>query len=306
MQFAISPKSFIMHSYFMIYVLSIVVSALNWDLTSPFNDDRIFQDTNNLPLDQTELLSFNQLASLFDEARSSEDSNFSVPSSFESLFQDTSNNDNLFSVNDDEFLLSSLPNDGNGNGNSAVFDGNPLEIAICPSSSSSTLEDFPAAIGKKSRFRRRDGFNGICKTSNEVTTGSFSSSSGGRDGKLPDLTVPKTLFTSPGAVLLLTADMTDNQKNRYCHWFTEGLLPYGVCSSGEIADERMSITDALTLPPFGQFAIWTLTHGTLGMFLFTTSCIYLFNSVTVLKFSNSYSFVRLMTHCYGVQHQMFR
>lgn len=248
-----------------ICVLSTIVSALGSDLTSPFNDDWIVQDTKNLPLDQTELLSSHQPASLFDLAKLPEDLNFGGSSSSESLFQDASNNNNLFSETDDEFLASSLLGDNSGkdNDNSAIFDSDPLEIASCSSSTTTTFQDFSSGISKKSRLRRRGGSNGICKTS-DGAPGSFSTSSGGADGEV-DLTVPKALFTDPYAILYLTGEMTDSQKrNRFCHWFTQGLKPFGVCTVEEYPDERMSILGALTLPPFGQFGLWTLPHCTLG------------------------------------------
>lgn len=265
-----------------ICVLSTVVCAMNADLTSPFNDDWTFQDTNNVPSEQTVPLSFNQPASLFEQANLPEDPNFGLPSSSNALFHDSSSNDYFLSENDEDFFLSSLSDDGNDIGSSAVFDGSPSEIASCQSST--TLDEFPFAVDKKSRLRRQNGSNGICKPSNEAT-GAFSSSSG---DELPDLSVPKKLFTDPYSILLLTGNMNDDRKNRFCYWFTQGLKPFGVCSSGEAGDAKMSMTSILTLPPFGQFGLWTLTHGTLGMFSIDSTL-----SIFFLKFMNPDSCVRL-------------
>ena len=269
-----------------ICALSTIISAVGSDLISPLTDDWIVQDANNLPLDQTEPSSFHQPASLFDLGKLPEDSNFGVSSASEPLFQDTNNNDNLFSENDDEFLVSSLLDDHNGNvnDNSAVFDGNPSEIASCLSSSS-TLEDFPPVIGKKLRLKRQS-----CKNPNEAT-GSFSTSSGSGDGEL-DLSVPKALFTDPTAILLLTGAMTDDRRNRFCQWFTQGLKPFGVCTIRDFPDETMSILGVLSFPPFGLFGLWTLPHCTLGKCHSTTSCV-LFNMSTFLILIHSFA---LVTH----------
>lgn len=242
----------IMRSCFMIgiiFVLPLSVSALDSELTSPSNGDSIFGD-----MDQTGLLSSSNPTSLFDQTNTvPEDSNFGTfldPS--DPLFQETSSS---LSEND-QFSLNSLSDD------SSLFDDS-FEIA----DDCSTSNDLLSPIAKKSRVRRRDGSGGICKNSNEATdtplTSSSSSSSGGGASEIPDFV--KALFTDPYAILHLTAGMDDERRNRYCQWFTSGLLPYGVCSSGVADDQSMSLFELLQLPGFGKFGLWRLDHCTLGM-----------------------------------------
>lgn len=236
-----------MHPYCIIgriFIFSLViVSASTSDLTSPSIDDSIFQNTDETDLSLSPSDS-NLPSSPFDQDQAE-----AIPYSSSLASSPFLGDEQQQQRQDlDPFFTSDT-----------VLD-DPLDIADCSASN-----DLPL-VSKKSRARRRDESNGMCKNPNEAT-GHLPSLS--EDGAFPDQPTIKFLLNNPSSIVWLTADMADSRKNRYCHWLTAGLLPFGVCSSGSAEDQRMSISDPLSLPPFGEFGafgLWSLTHVTLGMF----------------------------------------
>lgn len=125
-----------------------------------------------------------------------------------------------------------------------------LVVADC-----SLSENFPT-IGKKSRRRRADGPNSC--TSNGGVNSAVNSDVGN------ELDLPTKIF-SPDGLDELDRAITGPQKpqNSDCVQITQGLLPIGVCSSGQIQD--ILVVDALTVAGI-QFASLTLRHATICTF----------------------------------------
>ena len=232
-----------------ISILSTVISALTSDLTSPSDNDWLLQDGILSP-GQTDL-SFNQPASLFDLAKSPDDSGFGFPDASGSLFQDVDSN----SV-DVEFIPSPLFDDG-------TLLGGPFTLADCSASDSLPV------IGKRlRRARRRDDF-GSCKAPTGATNTPSGDSIGDGDASsdLPDPSPIDEVFTDPEFALRWAAAKSNENHNGYCFFLTDGYMPWGVCSSGNAGDQSMSMTSAMTMGSLGDFGIWTLNHCTLGMLI---------------------------------------
>ena len=116
----------------------------------------------------------------------------------------------------------------------------PLLVADCSSS-----ESFPS-IGK-SRLRRVDAPNSC-------------SDNGINSGASNGINLPIKLFSPDGLDELdKVIGQTDQAENGQCTLYTQGLLPAGVCSSGQLQDQ--AVIDAISIGGI-QFISLTLRHVT--------------------------------------------
>lgn len=266
-----------------IFILSVIVaSALEFvsDLaSSPLSDDSLIQDTKLL-LDPAEQLSLTQPSALLAQARLPEDSNiysedvsglttqpldptgsssdppgslFDVPTlpdgsgsylsdASDSLFEDDVNTQN------DKVDLNSLLDD--------TLLGDSFEVADCSSS-----ESLPA-ISRKSRVRRLDG-SGACVNPSPTPPTAVDEPSGSVSDKPVDLRDLMRLLDSPIFMEMSRQSKKDKDNNQYCFLYTDGNLPWGVCSSGRPDDQR-KVIGQLDISGFGSFDAYELDHCTLG------------------------------------------
>lgn len=155
------------------------------------------------------------------------------PDPLEDLFQDTnSNNIPLF---DD-----------------ASFDN--FELAGCSAS------EYLPAIGK-SRFRRRDDPKSCANTM--TPPAAADTLPGGASDTIPGSTSDRNSPPRSGA---LARALTVEDKNSFCATYTQGELPWGLCSSGIVTDV-LYINSMI----FGgeSFPVCWVNHCTLGMLLVT-------------------------------------
>lgn len=148
---------------------------------------------------------------------------------------DISSNDDL--LWDTDFDSSNLLN----------YDG-PLLVADACSSS----ESFP--IIAKSRLRRAEVPNSC--SNNGINSGA----SNGNSGTSNEINLPIKLFSPDGFDELNNLiGQTDQAENSQCFLYTQGLLPAGVCSSGQLQDQ--AAIDGISIRGI-QFISLTLRHVT--------------------------------------------
>ena len=188
--------------------------------------------------------------SLFDLASSPEDSISYLNDGSESLFAD----DDTHGTTTTELDLQSLSDD-------PLLDGS-VAAADC-----STSEILPA-IGKKSRVKRLDD-PGTCNNPDTTPRTGVNRPSGGRGGG-GDFENPKVgelmkLLNDPNFLSMIIRSRVNPDWNQYCFLFTDGLLPWGVCSSGKPEDKQML---SLSMNVLGRdFDVYNLDHCTLGKML---------------------------------------
>ena len=127
---------------------------------------------------------------------------------------------------------------------------NSLELSDCSSS-----EILPA-VGRLRVKRLNEG--GICKDRPPASSSGSVSDIRTED---PDLSgLKEVLPQDPDDVTRLLGAMGDENQNSFCALYTNFVLPYGVCSRGEVM-----VSGILTLPPQGVFYQYTLKQFTIGM-----------------------------------------
>lgn len=231
----------------MFFTLPAILAALDsW----PSNDESLFSDPD-LALDASALPS-NELAlapsdqtespSLFDSDLLPENSETDTPWSFS------------WDLNDDSSLGSSLDD---------VGVDNSFELADC--SASESLHFFG-----KSRVRRNDHL-GICKKKPDAATGE----SEGWDLE----SFQRALDIRPGAEEKPTELTNSEQQNRFCFLLTLGALPWGVCSSGNPADEVLVVMDPIMINGNPQSIAYKLSHCTLCMSIPYRACHFKFQPI---------------------------
>ena len=274
-----------------IFILSVIVaSALEFvsDLaSSPLSDDSLIQDTKllldpaeqlshtqpsallaqgrlpegsniysedvsgltTLPLDPTGLSSsdppgslFDQPTSLFDVTTLPDGSGSYLSDASDSLFEDDVHTQN------DKVDLNSLLDD--------TLLSDSFEVADC-----SRSESLPA-MGRKSRVRRLDG-SGTCVNPSTTPPTAVDEPSGSVSDKPVDLRDLLRLLDSPIFMEMSRQSKKDKDNNQYCFLYTDGNLPWGVCSSGRPDDQR-KVIGQLDISGFGSFDAYELDHCTLG------------------------------------------
>ncbi len=142
-----------------------------------------------------------------------------------------------------------------------VFDDS-FEIADC----SATENLLPAmGIGKgKSRVRRLDDSRS-CKDPNTTSPPTAGDTTGSGEERSKEEEILMNLLNDPAFLELLAGAQKNTDHNFYCYLYTNGLLPWGVCSSGNPADQTLSPVP-LDIAWWGSFGIWRLNRCTLGTF----------------------------------------
>lgn len=226
----------------LIYTFSALVHATALDLPWSSSDD-VFQSDIESPSDQA-ALPFSQLtpglddtaASLFEPADAPVDlgsSNLHAPGSD---LGDLDNSKDLFASGSN--LLS----------DNTVFNTG-FDLSDC-----SPTDSLPN-IGK-SRARRRDDSQ-ACP---DPTVAGAQMASGSAD----DLSSLRDLFTGLETIQRLAGGSSTEDQNPACYEFTRGILPWGVCSSGN-PDDELQLHSSLMPPAWVIFDIWLLRHCTMGM-----------------------------------------
>jgi hypothetical protein len=236
-------------------------------------------------------------ASLFDVAKSHEDSTFgyALESEFTALPFDQVNQ--AASFFDEPALLSGLPTlsdesksyfpdspepffedtpswSESGKVNTNVFSDDIIlndffEVADCSTS------EFLPSIGKKSRLRRRDESR-TCEAPATIppTDAKKKPKRPGRDSNPTPPPYDPARVDELNKQLLYGPDSYDNflssganqESNSFCYIFTQTLLPFGVCSSGKKSDETLAASQVMQSSDWGRLPIWTLSQCTLSMF----------------------------------------
>lgn len=227
-----------MHYPLMLYaacILPIVPTSMS-DVPWSFYEDPPFSNPG-LSLDQTD-----QPFSPVDSMTSFGDTN-QLPD--ESIFVDQDDTSSPSNKNEDWIGASSW--------NDVALD-NSLGSSSCSSS-----EILPA-VGR-SRVKRRDEA-GICKDFS--ATSSSGSVSGVRGGDLDLSGLSEVLPQNTDDLMRSLGAIGDENQNSSCAQYTNFVLPYGVCSPGEVM-----VSGILTIPPRGIFYQYTLRKFTISMFVKT-------------------------------------
>lgn len=270
-------------------ITCIVMSALELDsdLTSAFSAaDSIPQDIG-LPLDQADPISVTQPTSFLDQIQLSEDSELFPPEKSGLMSPAFGANELSYGTGDsflsqptsllDESALSGVPESYIDDGSSSLFEDDvnstsdeanlgsvsdhtlfddSFELADC------AMSDPLASKGKKSRHRRLEN-SGSCKSPTTTPPSSAEPPGGEGDDETFQLPNMRTLLNDPYFLMRFSAARENDDHNSYCYLFTEGILPWGVCSSGKPEDQR-SISGKLHVTTVGFFDAYELDHCTLG------------------------------------------
>lgn len=218
--------------------VSFTLLAINGAMDSwPSNDDSLFSDSDwaldspALPSDDLALVPLDQDNSppLFDT--------------------------DLPSVNSETDLSESIPwafNDDPTLSPSSSFDDLSLADSFQLADCSASSENLP--LFSKSRIRRNDS-PGVCEPNPDGT------SSDGLEGL--DLgRIQRELDVRLNPVETMKGTLND-EHNEFCTLLTVGALPWGVCSSGNPADELLVVTDPITVKGNPQSLAYKLSHCTL-------------------------------------------
>lgn len=213
------------------YILPIV-SPSNSDVSWSLYEDPLFSNSE-FSLDQTD-----QQSPPMDPITSFVDIN-QLPDG--SVFADQDDISSALNKNDEWFETSPWTD---------VALDNSLDLSDC-----SSFEILPA-VGRL-RVKRLNE-RGICKDSSPA------SSSGSVNGITtgdPDLSgLKEVLPQDSDDVTRLLGAMGDENENSLCVLYTKLVLPYGVCSAGEVM-----VAGILTIPPSSLFYQYTLKRFTIGM-----------------------------------------
>ena len=208
-----------------------MVFTSNWDVSLSFYEDPLFSNPQFSP-DQID-----QPSSPVDHRKSFVDTD-QLPG--ESVFMDQDDIISPSNKNDEWNEISSW--------NDVALDNSP-ELSECSSS------EIPPSLGR-SRVRRRNEPR-ICKDDPTSSSGIVSSVKGGD----PDFSrLSEVLPQNPDDATRLLGAMGDENQNSFCALYTKLVMPYGVCSQGEVM-----VAGILTLPSGGIFYHYTLRQFTIGM-----------------------------------------
>lgn len=262
-----------------ISILLVIVSASSdsdplWPSADLFNSELHTNQAAAAGLSSNQdLLPLDQTASLFPTTPLSEDSNlFSLADgSSGSLFSANTDDNNIATSSGEIGSSFNGLNLISANNDALISDNSLFDLADC---STSSTPPFPE-IGKISRLKRRQTTSDSCKIPTRGAADIPSSSSGQTldPAKVEEF---NELMKDPETRQLLDNAKADPNHNPYCHLLTAGLLPWGVCSSGNPDDEVLA-SDQLVFPGYvNPLLLFQLTHCTLGepspplFFLFLT------------------------------------
>lgn len=147
----------------------------------------------------------------------------------------------------------------------------------------STIED--VSIFSKSRVRRFDVSNGASCLDPSLQPSSPLTGQGMDFGPMQER-LRRILDAQPGAIGLLQQALRIPGQNPLCYVVTLGVLPWGICSSGDPADEDPTTMTPMSINGVIQVIAYSLTHCTKGTYLQlnaeTESCRFnsIFNPIT--------------------------
>lgn len=147
----------------------------------------------------------------------------------------------LWDLNDDPTLGPSF--------NDVGVDNN-FKLADC--SASGELPLF-----SKSRVRRNDNL-GVCQPKLDDTP-----AIPGGINQLDFDRIEKAIDNQLGPIEKIKETSNTEDQNQFCFLLTAGSLPWGVCSSGDLADELLVVVDPIMINGFPQALAYTLKHCTL-------------------------------------------
>lgn len=229
------------------FILTFLVSTVDSDLAEPLNDESLFSD-QPLPLDES-ALSSNQPVFLASNDIASQSSNQPVflasndiaPPSFSDWDDLNTDTSELLSSSEsaNDSILSTPFND-------------PLLADTSQQVGCLTSSEYLPPFGK-SRARRRDGL-GLCPNT---------ANGGAGDIVWPDLPGLRELRTKWDGQELMNEAVGDSRFNALCYLYSLSILPFGVCSSGDPKDVRLT-TGETAIGPYGRFITYIVSRGTLG------------------------------------------
>jgi hypothetical protein len=253
------------------FFLAGFASALTSDVALPFNNDALaslvdqnglFPDpeifptdlfgVSELPWDPTMAFvppdsRLDQIASPFNEWYTPEGPEPYLTDSFESENWVTNSIIPTWSENDVLSVSSSFEDD--------TF-GKPFQLVDCSTS------EYIGAIGKKSRVRRFDN-PGLCKNPTSTPPTDVPDANNGEKNPRPsDL----GLENIGGMLESFVEGITDVKPNEACRLYTQGLLPWGVCSSGRKEDETLQASQSIQSSIFSAYEIFELQNCKPGKF----------------------------------------
>lgn len=234
-------------------VVPIIISASIWDSDLIWPSEDLFdpgsQSDQGAFSSNLALLPSDQVTSFLDPTQASGDSN--------AFFEDTP--PSLFSNADYSFPTSS---ETGLNGPDLISaDVEPISdivdnIADCSLSN-------PLSPMSRSRIRRKNDPESCQNPASDVNIPLFNNQGRTDLDKLDEF---DELLKDPETRQLLKNAEFNGDHNPYCYLLTGGILPWGVCSSDQ-RDDTTVLNDVMVFPMFGRFALHTLTHCTLGMYL---------------------------------------
>ena len=234
-----------------IAVVPITVSASMWDSDPSWPSGDL--SDSELPLSPTvfssnlALLPSDQTASLFGPAQLDGDSDAFLENMSDSLFSNTDNSLSTSSetgLNELNFVSTNDP---------PTFDF--WDAAGCSMS-------MPLSATGKSRVRRSENSES-CKN---PTSGADIPPLGGEKEETDLNRIEfNEMMKDPETRRLLFNAESNGDHNPYCYLLTGGLLPWGVCDSGNRDDVTDSLDD-IVFPGFGRFVLYKLTHCTAGTY----------------------------------------
>lgn len=220
-----------------LFTIPVSVSASIWD-SDPF---RSFEDLSDPELafsSDKVVLTPDQTASLFDSALSDGDSDAFLENTPDPLFSNT-----------DKSGLTALNFEPTNDPSASDF----FNVVDC-----STSTPFPT-IGK-SRIRRTETPES-CK--NPASGADIPPLGGGKEEANPTgIDFDKLMEDSEVRRRLMQAESNSDQ-NPYCYLLTGGLLPWGVCDSGN-RDDLVGTGENMIFPGYGRFVLHKLTRCTAG------------------------------------------
>lgn len=239
-------------------IKSAIASTSIWDSDSIWPSEDL--SDSDLPLNEAPFSSYpalstsDQSASIFEPTQLGGESDTSDENTFDSLFSNT----------DNSIHTSSASGIGYNGFDLISSDGPPISDVSLDFPDCSTSMPFPATA--KSRVRRLKTPESCENPTSGADVPPLGPGAGSLDEEKLDpekLDQLGQLLQDPETSELLNRATSNPDNNPYCYLLTNGLLPWGVCSSEE-RDETIPGNDAVVWPGFGRFRLHRLTQCTLG------------------------------------------
>lgn len=269
--------------YSILFILSLIGSAVELDPTWPSKNNALFSDTelssdqSASPLDHT--------PSLFDLTGTPSKSDFSSPGVSVDFFEEDRGNSNSNSNNEFQSPLSE--NDEMTSSSPFSEAATIFDDSFAPPAFNVDCHDTPehalssslfSSVGKwrvRQRFADLDE-SGNCQRQDATSALLFANAAADNDndaggrGEFSDLSDPgEQLLDNPRRVLHAFGEgkIDRSKENAFCYLYTKGDFSIGVCSSGEPDDQTPSI-ERFNIPRWNAFNMWDLNYGSISMLLF--------------------------------------